>query len=461
MARHVEENKTLTTNPSSIDENRSNYNGVYNNNNLENAFTDASSSTRFAPYTQTGSGAETNVYLNFDECADIPSGATISSVTCSVKCGTQGTNYFGTRTVQMYSGTTAKGSAVTMSGSNSSPKTHNLTVGNWTAAEIQRACLRFRVVRGSSNTTTGATFSIFGATLTVNYSISGYMYTITSSSSISGYTTSPASQEVFQGGSGDVRIDGSSISEICVKDNGTDVTSSLTQHAIETGGTVSKTAKSHTTSGTASNSSYYSYPEGYTAESPHTYSSNIYASSDGSTAYAMYSFDFSDIPSNATIASVEVKCCGRRENANTGSNYIARIGLYSGTTLKSTEQEFTSTSQQVITISSPGTWTRAELQNAKLRFTVGYYGGRLYGITWNVTYTVPSSGGDYYWTYTVSSIAVDHVVVVSAKDTTKIYFKVNGAWTEAAKAYKKVNGAWVEQTDLTNVFESGVNYVRG
>ena len=461
MARHVEENKTLTTNPSSIDENRSNYNGVYNNNNLENAFTDASSSTRFAPYTQTGSGAETNVYLNFDECADIPSGATITSVSCSVKCGTQGTNYYNTRTVQMYSGTTAKGSATTMSGSNSSPQTHTLTVGTWTATELQSACLRFRVVRGSSNTTTGATFSIFGATLTVNYSISGYMYTITSSSSISGYTASPASQEVFQGGSGDVRIDGSSISEICVKDNGTDVTSSLTQHAIETGGTVSKTAESHTASGTASNSSYYSYPEGYTAESPHTYSSNIYASNNGSTAYAMYSFDFSDIPSNATITSVEVKCCGQRENANTGSNYIARIGLYSGTTLKSTEQEFTSTSQQVITISSPGTWTRAELQNAKLRFTVGYYGGRLYGITWNVTYTVPSSGGDYYWTYTVSSIAADHVVVVSAKDTTKIYFKVNGAWTEAAKAYKKVNGAWVEQTDLTNVFESGVNYVRG
>lgn len=230
MARQIQENKTLTTNPSSIDESRSNYNGIYNNNNLENAFTDASSSTRFAPYTQTGSGAETNVYLNFDECVDIPSGATISSVSCSVKCGTQGTNYFGTRTVQMYSGTTAKGNATTMSGSNSSPQTHNLTVGTWTASEIHNACLRFHVVRGSSNTTTAATFSIFGATLTVSYTISGYMYTITSSSNVNGFTASPSSQEIFQGESGDVRIDGSSISEICVKDNNTDVTSSLVQH---------------------------------------------------------------------------------------------------------------------------------------------------------------------------------------------------------------------------------------
>ena len=446
----------------SLDDDRSNYSGVYNNNVLENAFTDASSSTRFAPYTQTGSNAETNVYLVFDECADIPSGSTITSVSCSVKCGTQGTNYYNTRTVQMYAGTTAKGSATTMSGSNSSPSTHTLTVGSWTAAEIQQACLRFRVVRGTSNTSTDATFSIYGATLTVAYTVSGYMYEITSSSSISGITTSPASQEVFQGGSGDVRIDGTSISGVTVKDNGVDVTSALQQHDIETGGTLSKTAESYTTSGTTSNGSYFSYPVGYTAESPHTYSSNIYASSNGSTAYAIYSFDFSDIPSNATITNVEVKCSGQRENASTGSNYKAMIGLYSGNTLKSTEQEFTSTSRQVITISSPGSWTRSELQSAKLRFTVAYYGGRLYGITWNVTYTVPSSGGDYYWTYTISSIAADHVVVVTTSSGAQpeLYIKRNGSWVQVTAAYRKVNGTWT-QFAYDQVFVDGTSYVTG
>lgn len=462
MARQVDESQSLTTHPMSLDDDRSNYSGVYNNNVLENAFTDASSSTRFAPYTQTGSNAETNVYLVFDECADIPSGSTITSVSCSVKCGTQGTNYYNTRTVQMYAGTTAKGSATTMSGSNSSPSTHTLTVGSWTAAEIQQACLRFRVVRGTSNTSTDATFSIYGATLTVAYTVSGYMYEITSSSSISGITTSPASQEVFQGGSGDVRIDGTSISGVTVKDNGVDVTSALQQHDIETGGTLSKTAESYTTSGTTSNGSYFSYPVGYTAESPHTYSSNIYASSNGSTAYAIYSFDFSDIPSNATITNVEVKCSGQRENASTGSNYKAMIGLYSGNTLKSTEQEFTSTSRQVITISSPGSWTRSELQSAKLRFTVAYYGGRLYGITWNVTYTVPSSGGDYYWTYTISSIAADHVVVVTTSSGAQpeLYIKRNGSWVQVTAAYRKVNGTWT-QFAYDQVFVDGTSYVTG
>jgi len=38
-----------------------------------------------------------------------------------------------------------------------------------------------------------------------------------------------------------------------------------------------------------------SYPVGYTAESPHTYNSNIYAAS-GSTGYGDFSFDFSSIP---------------------------------------------------------------------------------------------------------------------------------------------------------------------
>jgi len=464
MARQVNTTETLTTHPMSIDDTNSVYPGTfYNTHILENCFTDASSSTRAAFYTTTGSRAVTHVYLNFDECADIPSGATINSVSCSVKCGTQGTNYFGTRTVQMCSGTTAKGSATTMSGSNSSPQTHNLSVGSWTAAELQNAKLHFYIVRGTSNTSTGATFSVFGATLTVSYSISGYMYEITATSNVTGYTASPASQEVFQGGSGEVRIDGNTLTGIIVKDNNVDVTSSLVQHAIETGGTVSETAESYTTSGSASNSTYFSYPVGYTAESPHTYSSNIYASSNGSTAYAIYSFDFSSIPSNATITNIEVKCCGQRENANVSSNYKAMIGLYSGTTLKSTEQEFTSTSRQTITISSPGTWTRSELQNAKLRFTVAYYGGRLYGVTWNVTYTVPSSGGDYYWTYTISNIAADHTVVIVASggDTTKLYAKINGTWTPFTKAYKKINGSWVLQSDLTTVFNSTTNYRKG
>ena len=48
----------------------------------------------------------------------------------------------------------------------------------------------------------------------------------------------------------------------------------------------------------------------------------------------------------------------------------------------------------------------------RVGFTIGYYGGLTTGITWTVTYTVPSSGHDYYYEYTISNIATDHVILI-------------------------------------------------
>ena len=465
MARQVSESKTLTTHPMSIDDDRSNYDGVYNNNNLENAFTDASSSTRFAPYVPTGSGSESNIYLVFDACTEIPSGATISSVTCSVKCGTQGTNYYNTRTVQMYAGTTAKGSSTTMSGSNSSPTTYNLSVGSWTASEIQQACLRFHVVRGSSNTSTSATFSIYGATLTVNYSVDGYMYEITSSSSVSSITTSPASQEVFQGGEGEVRLDGSSISNIIVKDNGANVTSSLVQHQIESGGTKDTVLGAYSlTSGgfNGSGSSYFSGLVGAGVDHTKT-TSNYYSSGNGTIAVFTYQLDFADIPSNATITRLWCEVNGHAESTSNSSEYMC-VQLKSGSTELCSELNFKSigTSNSTQTLEATTLPTVSQLDNLVLQCRLGYYGGAINGATCHVTYTVPSSGNDYYWTYTISNIAADHAVVVtySGEQQPELYVKLNGTWTTVQTAYKKVNGTW-QQVDISQAFQQGTNYLMG
>jgi len=48
-----------------------------------------------------------------------------------------------------------------------------------------------------------------------------------------------------------------------------------------------------------------------------------------------------------------------------------------------------------------------------LRWTVGYYGGRLYGITWNVTYTTGGSLTYYTYAYTVSEDATIAVTIGS------------------------------------------------
>lgn len=41
------------------------------------------------------------------------------------------------------------------------------------------------------------------------------------------------------------------------------------------------------------------------------------------------------------------------------------------------------------------------------------------------------------------------------------FYKVTGGWVAATKVYKKVNGSWVEQSDLTTVFDTNTNYVKG
>lgn len=461
MSRLINTTETLTGHPVSLDTANSNYPGTYYSTNvLENAFTDASSSTRWAPYTNTGRGAATTIYLNFD-CSSIPSSATINSVSCSVKCGTQGTNYFSTRTVQMAAGTTVKGSATTMSGSNSSPSTHNLTVGSWTASEIRNAKLKFYVVRGSNNTSTDATFSIYGATLTVNYTVQGYMYTITATSNVSNVTVDPASQEVFQGGEATVRIDANSIDGLTVTDNNANVTSSLVRHNIESGGSKSTVLGSYSlVSGgfNGSGATYFSGLAGKGVDNTKT-TTNYYSSGNSTIAVFTYDLVFSDIPSNATITQLYVEVNGHAESTSQSSEYMC-AALYLGTsTAISSELNFKSvgTSNSTQTITATTLPTVSQLSNLKLRCRLGYYGGAINGATCYITYTVPSSGNDYYWTYTTTNLSADHAIVVSASSGgMKEYIKIINSWVLKSKIWKNVSGTWVEQS--SNPFTSGVNY---
>ena len=451
MSRLIDTTDSLTAYPSSLDTTNSNYPGTYYSTNvLENAFTDASSSTRWAPYTNTGSNAETTIYLNFD-CSSIPASATINSVSCSVKCGTQGTNYFSTRTVQMSAGTTVKGSATTMSGSNSSPSTHTLTVGSWTATEIRNAKLKFYVKRGTSNTTTDATFSVYGATLIVNYTVQGYMYTITATSNASGVTVDPATQEVFQGGEATVRIDANSIDGLTVTDNSSNVTSSLVRHNMESGGSKSTVLGSYTLVSGGFNGSGATFFSGRVGQGVNasTTTSNYYSSGNGTIAVFTYNLVFDDIPSNATITQLYVEVNGHAESTSNSNEYMC-AALYLGTdTAISNELNFKSigTSNSTQTITATTLPTVAQLANLKLRCRLGYYGGAINGATCYITYTVPNTGNDYYWTYTITNLAADHAVVVGSggSSTPKIYIKKNGSWVQCSKVYKKVNGSWVEQ----------------
>lgn len=183
-----------------------------------------------------------------------------------------------------------------------------------------------------------------------------------------------------------------------------------------------------------------------------TVSGSDYASSSGSTAHIDYSFDFSDIPAGAAIQSVSVQVKGHCESTSSSSE-VATLRLYSGSTAKGSEAEFTSTSDQTITMTA-GTWTQAELQSAILRFTIGYYGGAISGAEWTVTYELDG------YVYTISNVVADHALVFAAASTTSLYVKQGSTWAAVQSAYVKRNGAW-QAVALDAAFDNTKHYVRG
>lgn len=149
-------------------------------------------------------------------------------------------------------------------------------------------------------------------------------------------------------------------------------------------------------------------------------SGNDYCSRSGSYAHIYYSFDFSDIPADATIVSVACQVKGHCESTSAGSRR-ARCQLYVGTsTAKGSYTDFSSTSAQTLTLDT-GTWTRAEVDDLRLRFELGYYGGLINGATITITYEV---GSKIYR-----------------------YHKANGAWAldDEVKATYSKSGSWAEK----------------
>lgn len=449
MSRPINISDTLSVYPSSLDESLSSYANVVSGYAVTNAYANSSSTSACRININTGSGATTSIYFNFD-CSSIPNNATITSVTCSVKASISNTqsSRITTRQAQLFSGTTAKGTAYTVANSTTA---FNLTTGSWTRDELNNIKLRFYAVRGTSNTSTTYYFAIYGATLTIEYNVSGTAYSVTVSldadsvASIDPSTT----QEKMEGEDYELTIYADSLDDVDVYDNGTDVKNQLVRHTPDTGGSISKTASSFTTgfSGGSSMNFYTSSSStgnnfnnavGHTAESPGSTASGngswTYvkenSSSTSNTGYADFAFDFSDIPANATITSVQIKCYGAVEDSSQSTSH-ADITLFSGSTQKGTMQKFTSSTNSVITISDPGTWTRAELQSAKLRFAVGYYGGHIFGITWTVTYeTTPIS--QYYWTYALTNINDDHDIVISEDTGNKYLVTVENTNSEVS-----------------------------
>ena len=201
LVRHdvVPGTNTFTGAPVSFDSENSVYdrtggdngNGIYSSNTIANGCTPATSTTRCALYSVQQNSAASYMYYNFD-CSSIPLNAEISSVSCSFKGGTQGSTYYSAYIAQMCAGTTAKGSSVSVTGTNTSPSTVTVNGGNsWTRNELNDLKIKFQVTRNTSSSNSASTFSFYGATVSITYTVPAgnpYYWTYTLSNVTTAHT---------------------------------------------------------------------------------------------------------------------------------------------------------------------------------------------------------------------------------------------------------------------------------
>lgn len=478
MSRPVNISDTVKLIPNSYT-NTGSYN--FTNQTINNAYTDAdsTSSNRMTLARSSSSTRKSEIYYEFDKSSltNIPSNAIITSISANVKYYVNSTTYVTAVSMQLYSNTTAKGTAVT-----SRPTTgtkYAITAGTWTLAELQNIRL---YISGTHNASTNNGYIYFyGADVTINYSLSYTEYEITSTLATNKIDEiDPAGVTAVMGGNSyELRIDGASIDEISVEDNGVDVTSSLVRHNNVSG---AQTFTGIPTSFDDTNS-IYDTTEGTNGVYDTNYISNGLTNHNSSTraaiyaikgsnadTYMYYNFDCSSIPNNAIITSVSCQVKAGNQGTNYYSSNYRQVQLCSGTTTKGTSQNITgtNTSPTTVTVDGGSSWTREELNDIKIRYWVRRgtsnttTGSTLsfYGATLTITYTIPAEN-PYYWTYSLTNVNADHTIVIgSTGSSTKIYLKVNGSWVQASKIYKKVNGSWVEQSSFSNLFDSDKIYIK-
>ena len=437
---------TISAHPTSYDTTNYSYASINSSYPITNAYTDSSSTTYCQVNWKTGSNAESYVYLKFDFSA-IPVGATITSVSAKAKgyVNTTNSSRVTSRQMQLATGTTLKGSALTMS--NSTSEQTFSSVGSWTRAELLDARIRYYVKRGTSNTSSSYNFRMYGATMTVEYSWQETTYTITVSNSTSATVTADPS-EVVAGGTSVIKAN--TVSGITVKDNGTDVTSQFTQRT-DTG---SYSVTNVGTYGFALNSNDYYESQNKGVDKSAAVCRVDFDVPVAATAtftfinYAEEAYDF------GVFGNIDVALTNNYYPAGSGGATITetsyRLACNTSTYNKSTTQTLSYT----LSAGTCSIWVKYSKDDASasnndtLQFKVAIV----------LNGTAPT-----YYGYDITNVQADHTILVTSSggNTDTIYFKDNGSWVVATKVYKKVNGSWVEQSDLMNVFSSGTNYVKG
>ena len=421
---------------------------------INNAYAD-SSSTNYARF-DISTSSTGYIYFLFDT-DDIPANATITSITGQFKAKVSNTTRVSNTVAQLYSGTTSKGSNVTFGSTTASVK--SLSPGaasTWTRANLND--LRLRIGGTGSSSTSSKRIDFYGANITIGYSYTVTTYDVTINNSSSAIVTADNTTPV----AGDtVKITSDTIANITVTDNNTDVTSQFVESHDAT--VISEPSNSTSSGFTVTNA----------ANAYHGYDNTTYAqlqlSGGGSTGTFYLNFGNLNIPSGVTISSVTCQFTYEYNRNNSSSGYTASCQMYSGSTAKGSSSSLVSAGGTAVaktTINlTTGSWTASDFSDTRIYITATNNASQtvrylyVYGATVTVVYQMAGS----VYIYTISNVQGNHTIVVTSSGSTdKILYKDStGNWVQATKVYKKVNGSWVEQSDLTTVFDSNTNYVKG
>lgn len=424
--------------------------------NASNAYADTDSDTYATVTNSRSSTTSYYVYLrgfNFD---DIPEEATINSFSVKFKARESGVSTSSSYRPYMCNNTSTITGTCSAVSTTATVQTFSGVTATWETIKGYGSNfgIRFNCRRASSGTT--SYMYLYGAEIEVDYTMP-VAATVTSTLSGNGTISPSGATSTYEGAEYELTITPTTKSDtVTATKNGVDITSQLVAHGA--GSTITATPADVTTSSVQSGSSYAEYAVGHSAESPSSSgtSSNMYASS-GSTGYAEYTFDFSSIPSGAVIEDIEVRCYGHRESSTIDSTHVSQCAIYNGSTAISDAEDFPSTSNSIITL-TPNTMP-SSMDDVTVRHFVGYYGGLVLGISFDVTYSTGTGIDHYTYTYTVDGDATIAVTIGSSGGDTQIYIKENGSWVTYSALYQKVNGSWVVVSDPDTVLSTSAQYI--
>ena len=407
-------------------------------------------STTYATITNTyASTSSRYLYLrgfNFD---DVPSNATINSFTIKIKGRETSLATSTSYAPRLANGTSAISNTTASSNFGTSASTITIPTGSLTWSQIADTYgSNFTImvyVRRNSRNTTGY-FYCYGAEILVDYTIPVYHNVTVTNNTSATVTANPTS--VFEGDSSTITSD--TLSNITITDNNVNVTSQFTLHSGTNGDYSTATRGTY---GFALNGSGY-----YESQNKGV---------DKSCSVCRVSFN---LPVSATVtiqyinyaeATYDFGVFGNVDVALTTNYYPAGSGgaTISETSYKKACNTSSDNSSSVQTLTYNNVSAGDHFIDVKFSKDDGSASNN---DTLQFKVTITYSQSVSYYSYTISNITADHVIVVTSSGGSqpKIFVKVNGTWTQFSKVYKKVNGAWVEQSSSTwdTLFNTSTNY---